>query len=214
MYSELYEYLILNRQLSVPGIGTFFLERKPAETDLSHRQINAAAYTISLKHNNATPNKKFFYWLAEKMNISFPEAIVKFNGFSYDLKNQVMSGNKVVWDKVGTLSKWLTNEIRFEPDLKDQHLDPPVSATKIIREKAEHTVRVGEEEKTSAEMSELLSEEKMSGSYWWAPALIAAILLIIVLAIYFSQQGVSASAVGNQQKLAPPKADSTYKILP
>ncbi|HLG41203.1 MAG TPA: hypothetical protein VI461_16095, partial [Chitinophagaceae bacterium] len=64
MYNELYEYLVLNRQLSVPGIGTFFLERKPAETDLSYRQINASAYTIVLKHSNATPAKKFFYWLA------------------------------------------------------------------------------------------------------------------------------------------------------
>ena len=214
MYSELYEYLILNKQLNVPGIGTFFLERKPAETDLSYRQINSSAYTIALKHNNATPAKKFFYWLAEKLNISYHEAIMRFNSFAYDLKNEVMSGNKVVWMNVGTLSKWVTADVRFESALKDFYPDPPVSATKIIREKAEHTVRVGEEERTSAEMSELLSEEEdIPVSHWWGPALIAAIILVIIIVIYFSQQGLSSSSAGNQQKLSPQKAAPTYKVL-
>src|ERR1041384_3401382 len=55
MYSDLYEYLVLNKRLSVPGIGTFLLERRPAVTDLTHRQINSPAYTISLDHSNETP---------------------------------------------------------------------------------------------------------------------------------------------------------------
>ncbi|MEI9912027.1 MAG: hypothetical protein WDO71_21700 [Bacteroidota bacterium] len=40
MYQELYAYLILHRQLNVPGIGTFLVERKPAETEFTHKQIN------------------------------------------------------------------------------------------------------------------------------------------------------------------------------
>src|SRR5436190_16054561 len=88
MYSDLYEYLVLNKRLSVPGVGTFLLERKPAATDLTHRQINSPAYTISLDHGNETPAKKLFYWLADKLNIHYHEAIVRFNGFAYDLKNQ------------------------------------------------------------------------------------------------------------------------------
>src|ERR1044071_2341984 len=143
MYSDLYEYLVLNKRLSVPGIGTFLLERKPAVTDLTHRQINSPAYTISLDHSNETPAKKLFYWLADKLNIHYHEAIVRFNGFAYDLKNQVSSGNKISWDNIGTLSKGMSGEIRFEPALKDHRFDSPVSAARIIREKAVHNIRVG-----------------------------------------------------------------------
>jgi hypothetical protein len=213
MYSDLYEYLILNKRLSVPGIGTILLERKPATTDLTHRQINPPAYTISLHHTNETPGKKFFYWLAGKLNIHYHEAIVRFNGFAYDLKNQVSAGDKISWDNVGTLSKGMSGEIRFESALNEYYFDRPVSAARIIREKAVHNIRVGEDEKTSAEMTEWLHPEEKRSPYWWAPALIAAIILLILMGLYFSQQGMKLSSAANQQMLSPQKGISTYTIL-
>jgi hypothetical protein len=213
MYTDLYEYLILNKRLSVPGIGTFLLERKPAATDLTHRQISPPAYTIRLDHSNQTPAKKFFYWLAGKLNVHYHEAIVRFNGFAYDLKNQVSSGNKICWDNVGTLSKGMSGEVKFESALKEYHYDPPVSAARLTREKAVHTLRVGEEEKTSEEMTEWLHPEEKQPSYWWASAVIAAIIVLISMGLYFSQQGINLSSAANQQKLSPQKGSSTYTIL-
>ncbi len=213
MYKDLYEYLILNKQLNVPGIGTFLLERKPAGTDVVHRQISAPAYTISLLPNSGTPTKRFFYWLAGRLNVHYHEAIVRFNGFTYELKNHVLTGNNVTWDHVGTLSKGMSGEIRFDSSLKEHDFDPPVSATRIIREKAVHTVRVGEEEKTSAEMSEWLHPEEQKKTFWWAPALIVAILLVIIFGIYFSQRGINQSSAGNQQVLSPQKSGDPHPIV-
>jgi hypothetical protein len=210
MYYDLYEYLVINKKLNVPGIGTFLLERKPAETDFTHREINPPAYSISLHHSSEIPAKKFFYWLAEKLHIHYHEAIVQFNGFTFDLKNQLAAGNKISWENVGILSKGMAGEVRFESALKEYFFDPPVSAARIIREKALHNVRVGEDDKTSAEMTEWLHPEEKTKSYWWVPALIAGILLVIFLVIYFSQQGVSQSSTGNQQLLSPEKSGATY----
>jgi hypothetical protein len=139
---------------------------------------------------------------------------MQFNSFAIDLKNQLIAGHKVEWANVGTLSKWITHEIRFESAVQSQQLDPPVSATKIIRDKAEHIVRVGEEEKTSTEMSELLNESGAAPSHWWAIPLIVGIVLIIILGIYFSQQGISSQSTGTQQRLNPATSDSTYKLQP
>src|ERR1043165_5219168 len=126
MYRDLYEYLILNKQLNVPGIGTFLLERKPAGTDVVHRQISPPVFTISLRPDNGTPLKRFFYWLSDRLNIHFHEANVRFNDFTYDLKTQVMSGQKVTWENVGVFSKSISGDIKFDAILKEHSFDPPV----------------------------------------------------------------------------------------
>jgi hypothetical protein len=210
MYQHLYEYLILNKQLNVPGIGTFLLERKPAGTDVIHRQISPPVYTISLMPNNGTPTKRFFYWLAGRLKVHYHEAIVRFNGFTYELKNEILSGNNIAWDHVGTLTKGMSGEIKFESSLSDHNFDPPVSAARIIREKAIHTVRVGEEERTSVEMTEWLHPENENKTRWWMPALVAAIALLVVIGIYFAQKNTGGT--GNQQKLSPQKAADAYTI--
>lgn len=214
MYQDLYEYLILYKQLNIPGVGTLLLERKPAETEFTHKQINPPAYSISLQQGNSAPLKFFFNWLSDKLNISYHEAIIKFNGFAIDLKNQVLSGDKVMWNDVGMLSKGIAGEIKFEPALKENRFDPPVSAVRVIREKAVHNVRVGEQEKTSVEMAEWLNPADEGRSYWWAPALIAAVLLTIFTGIYFSQKGLKASSASNQKYLSPKELQATYKTLP
>ena len=62
----------------------------------------------------------------------------------------------------------------------------PVPAVKVIREHAEHTVRVGEQEKTSSEMIEMLAPVEESGkTHWWGIALIVGLLAFIFIALYF-----------------------------
>lgn len=210
MYHDLYEYLVLHRQLSIPGFGTFLLERKPAGTDITHRQINPPVFSITLDQSRETPAKKFFYWMADRLHIHYHEAIVRFNSFCYDLKQHILAGNTVTWNNVGTFTKGISGEIRFDPSVTDRRFDPPVSATRMIREKAVHTVRVGEQEKTSVEMSEWLHPEEGRKSYWWTPALIAGIILVIFIIIYLLQNGLSPSAAANQQSASPQTAEPSY----
>jgi hypothetical protein len=214
MYDELYEYFSFYKQLNVPGIGIFLLERRPAEADFTSRVINPPAYTIILRSDNTTPGKKFFYWLADKLNISYTDAVVRFNDFIFDIKNQVLSGTKITWMGIGTLSKGMAGEIKFEAAVKDHSFESPVRAVKIIRIKAEHAVRVGEEQRTSTEMVEWLSGTKEKISHWRGIALIIAILSIVFIAFYFFQHGLNTSSSANQQKLSPQKESTTHTTLP
>ncbi len=59
MYGELYQYLVLHKQLNIPGIGTFLVERKPADIDFVNKVVNPPAYTVALHHGNATTSKKY-----------------------------------------------------------------------------------------------------------------------------------------------------------
>jgi len=212
MFGELYQYLVLHKQLNIPGIGTFLVERKPADIDFVSKIAYPPAYSISLHHGNVTASKKIFSWLSDVFNISERDALSRFNDFAFELRDKVMAGDKLQWDGVGVLSKGLAGEIRFDASLKGMSIGEPIPANKVIRENAQHIVRVGEDEKTSTEMMERLNPVKEKRSYWWAAALIIGLLACVFIAWYFSTRGLNTGSAGNQQKLEPQKESSTYKL--
>jgi hypothetical protein len=212
MYGELYQYLVLHKQLNIPGIGTFQVERIPADIDFIGKVVNPPAYTVALHHGNTTASKKVFSWLSDVFDISERDALSRFNDFAFELRDKVMAGDKLQWDGVGVLSKGLAGEIRFDASLKGMSIGDPVPANKVIRENAQHTVRVGEDQKTSGEMMERLVPTEEKRSYWWAAALVLGLLALFFLAWYFSSRRSDSSPTGNQQKLEPQKEQATYKL--
>lgn len=204
MYRELYQYLILNKQLNLPGIGTFSVEKKPADFDIADKMVKSPAYTITMLTASNIPPKNFFTWLSSRLSVSEREAVIRFNDFLFDLKNQLSSGKKLEWSGVGTLSKGLAGDIRFETQVKDHSPATSVPAIKVLRENAQHTIRVGEQEKSSVEMKEILHHtEGRKGSWWWPVALVLLVLSIIFIGYYFSTHGLNSSAAANQQKVMP-----------
>jgi hypothetical protein len=214
MYGELYQYLILHKQLNIPGVGTFQLERKPADIDFANRVVNPPAYSIALHHGNTSPSKNVFSWLSSELNISENDASARFNDFALDIKDKVFAGEKLHWNGVGVLSKGMAGEIRFEASLKDLKAGTPVPAIKVVRENAAHSILVGEKEKMSTDMPEILVPSTKTKVHWWGLAVIAILLAAIFLAIYFSSNGLSTSSAGNQQSLEPQKQSPTHQQAP
>jgi nucleoid DNA-binding protein len=214
MYEELYQYLIQHKSLVMPGIGTFSLERKPAEIDFLNKRMNPPSYTVALQPTVVQASKNFFDWLANALHIPGSDADNKFNDFVVDVKNRISAGDIINWNGVGTLSKGLRGEVKFIPSVTDFVLERPVVAEKVIREKSEHMVRVGEDERTSTQMTEMLNQPDEKKSYWWAYALAIALLAIMFIGWYVSEHGVDISSTANSQKLVPQEAGTTYQTLP
>jgi len=213
MYPELYQYFLLHKQLPVPGIGTFLVERKPAQIDFPNKQLLPPLYTIALKAAAPVPSGTFFNWLGSALGISQMDAVIRFNDFVFDLKKQVEKGHTVNWSGVGSIKKGLAGEIKFTPH-EIAVSEQPVPAVKVLREKAEHTVRVGEDERTSVEMEEMLAKPEEKRSNWWALALVLGLLAIIFIGWYFSEHGVEISSAANSKKLTPAEAaPASYKEL-
>lgn len=201
MYQPLYEYLVLQKSLSLPGIGTFVLERKPADFNFANKEINPPSYSIALKPADDTePQKGFFNWLASALHTTELDAVMQFNQFNAELRNKLYAGTRFEWKGIGTLSKSPGGEILLEasPAVAE---GPVLTANRVIREKAEHYVRVGEQEKTSEEMRELLSSTAVKRNYWKIAAISILILSIAFIAWYLYRNGISVTSFGNQQKL-------------
>lgn len=214
MYDKLYQYLLQHKELPVPGIGTFLLERKPAEGDFTNKQIKAPSYSIALQAASHIPGKEFFNWLAGALGITDREAIFRFNDFAFDMRKQISDGAVINWNGVGTLNKGLGGDVKFVSSVAGMIFEGPVTAEKVIRERAEHMIRVGEDEKTSVEMTEMLNNKVETKSYWWAYALAVGLLATVFIGWYLSENGMAVSSIANGQKLVPLETPAaTYRII-
>ena len=214
MYSPLYQYFIQYKELSLPGIGTFLLERKPAEMDFPNRKIDPPVYSIALQPGGQVPAPHFFNWLSLNMGISNREAIFRFNDFAFEMKRLLSEGALINWNGMGTLNRGLGGDVKFIPSAARLVFERPVTAAKVIRERAEHMVRVGDDEKTSAEMTAMLNQEEEKRSYWWAYALAVGILSIAFIGWHISKQGTDIHAIMSTEKLVPAETGATYQVLP
>jgi hypothetical protein len=140
------------------------------------------------------------------------DAIIRFNDFVFDLKKQVNDGNIIEWHAVGAISKGLAGETKFDPAIRPA-LEKPVVAEKVIREISEHMVRVGEDQKTSAEMQEMLNLPETKRSRWWIAALVAGLLALFFIGWHFYEHGIDVSSTTNNMKLVPMEATAPYQTL-
>jgi hypothetical protein len=212
MYSDLYRYLLRYNELPVPGVGTFTVERRPAILDFPSKQIYGPVYSIHFNPDSYLPGKHFFNWLSHVRNITDREAVFHFNDFAFDMKRDLEEGKRIVWNGVGEIKKEINGDITLLPS--DVLMEEPLVAEKIIRTGVSHKVRVGEEEKSSSQMSELLAKDEGRKVYWWILPVTIGILALMFIGWYLSENGLEIFSVSNNAKLVPDETPSiNYKIL-
>lgn len=197
MQDTLYEFLIINKQLSLPGIGTISLKQNSSQLDFSNKQLNSPSYYFVLDHENDTPSKKLFDWLASSKGVSEWDAIKSVNDFSFSLKNSISQVGQANWEGVGILKRDKNGNLKLDPGTITLQTEQPVHAEKVIRDKFEHTVLVGEREKSSVEMAEYFAGNAPKKNYAWIIAVVLTILAFMFIGWYFSQKGFNPSAAGN-----------------
>jgi len=204
MYDTLYRYLIFNKQVSLPGLGTISLQRNAARHSIADKIFTAPEYSFVIDNSNDRPSKNLFDWLSLVLGVSEWDAVRMVNDFSFDLKNNISSGSAVKWDNVGVLHRDETGCIVLDPFIFDLDNEEPVVAEKVIRQKAEHTMLVGERERTSSEMEVILLTDtgKEKHREWgWVIAIVLVVLSVMFIGLYFSEKGLMPSSSGNQVKV-------------
>jgi hypothetical protein len=200
MYQQLYRYLIQHQQLQLPGIGTLSIQQADAVVNVVDHSITAGTYQVKLhKDNTITVPVKLYNWVAGVFNITEREAIVKYNDFVFDLQRQLQQGATINWQQVGVLSGGLAGDIKFDSAVKQFTTGHAVTAHKVKRDQALHTLRVGEQEKTSAEMIEMLAPQTAPRDTWMIVAYILVGLSLAFVIWYLATQ----HSIGNQTSLFP-----------
>jgi hypothetical protein len=203
MFEVLNSYLFQHKSISIPGLGTIFLETLPASGDIGNKHILPPVYHFRFDKYFDAPDKDFFSYLASEKNIPDYEAIKWYNEFSYDLRNRIKQEEKVKWDDVGVLRKDYAGNIIFESASGAPRFLKPVPANAVTRKDAQHHLLVGDKETNNYEMNEWLhpGQESKKKDIWWIYALLMAVGVFIVLLVHFFSNNGQASPLGNQQKL-------------
>lgn len=202
MIATLYSYLLQHKSLSIPGLGTIFIERVPAQSDFVNKQLLPPSYHYRFDKYFDAPDKDFFTYLALKKNLADYEAIRWYNEWAYELRNKIRTDNPVALDKIGTLRKDFSGDIVFEPERILPAYLAPVPAHRVIRTHATHTVLVGDREVLNSEASGYIEEETVvERESWWIYALVIVAISLIILFFHFYKNGMGTDAVGNQRLL-------------
>ena len=118
------------------------------------------------------------------------------------------------WHGVGIFQQGQDGMVKFEPQPIHVVYEKPVGAEKVIRENAAHQVRVGEDYRTSAQMTEMLfTEDAPRKRNWWLLPLILIILAFLLTAWYFSSRGFKIGSTGLQQNIEVEQPVTLHKQI-
>jgi len=183
MQNLLHSYLLQYKRLSIPGVGLFTVEHVPARLDFPNKTLHPPLPVIRFSHDGIATDKQLFKYLSRQFSLNETEAIRYFNDFAFDFKNDITNNGEAILPGIGKITKTFANAYSFQPAVLLGGYFPDLKVERVIRENAEHTIRVGEDEKTSTQMHELLAEEPKK-DLWWIYALILGAVGIGVIVYY------------------------------
>jgi hypothetical protein len=223
MNNVLVSYLLQHKSISIPGLGSMYIERIPAQTDFVNRRILPPDYHFRFDKYFDAPDKDFFTYLAKQQNIADYEAIKWYNEWAYELRSKLREGQVIEWAGIGTLKKDISGEIIFESAGRIPSLQEPTPANRVIHTHTQHTMLVGDQEVTRkitnteantavSDDNNVASNEEQVPDYppypeeppkkrWWIFALVIAAVALTVIFMRVYKNGLTTSAAGNQQRI-------------
>jgi len=194
-------YLLQKSSVSIPGLGTIYVERSPARSDFINRQVLPPSYHFRFDKYFDAPGKDFFTFIAARKNIEDYEAIKLYNEWAHSLRNHLSTDQSSTLEGIGVLRRNESGDVIFEPENPTNLLSVPVPAERIVRSNAKHTMLVGDREISNVEMTDYLHDEvHKEKTSWWIYALIISALALTAILFHFFRR-TNVSPFGNHQTI-------------
>lgn len=176
------------------------MERIPAQIDVPGRHIIPPA-TLLTFHAGSANAEELINWLASKWGHDQQEAELKYTQFIKNWQAALKQDQLVVWKGLGTWQVNVEQVLSFQPEMYPAYEGLPVAAEKVLRENAEHQVRVGEEHRSSIEMTALLNakSKKVTLDLWLGGAALFIVIAFWILQLW--HQPVTPTTFSNPRKV-------------
>lgn len=181
------------------------MKRIAAQLDISERQVIAPASSLEFNtHVAVNDNGEFIAWAANKLGLAPQQTEVQYHQFIKDWLFALQQEKTVSWKGLGV---WQVNEgqtISFTPESNPAFEGLPVRAEKLISKNSTHQIRVGENQRSSVEMTALLTakNKKVSIDLWLGTTVL--VLLIAFWCFYFFHYSLTPEIIANPRKIVEP----------
>lgn len=99
----------------IPGFGAFLAHRTSAYHDMEKNVFSPPKKRISFNAQLKENDGLLADYVAKAENLSYSEALAKVQVYAYSLETRILNGETILLDKIGSLSKNETSQIKFEP---------------------------------------------------------------------------------------------------
>jgi nucleoid DNA-binding protein len=209
----LYKYLILNGSMSIPDFGSFEVYTHHALNDFPSKKLLPPKQSIRFKteiNQNFTP---LINYLQTRINATEDHIVRLLSDFSDQLKKKIYNEEKVDWDGIGSLITSPNGEINILSKSHQAEYYVEKGYTQVLRENNQHSVLVGDEEKTNTEMIAFFEEKKEENKFtsWIYMSIFMLILSVAFLFIRLSMGNFSILDARHAPiKMSYPS--NTYKV--
>jgi hypothetical protein len=195
VFEILTRYLHQNGQLYIPYIGSFEVVEQSARLEFAERLLYPPAFEVRYSEEGHLHDTQVDY-LREEWETDSTTADMRLQQFGRQLKEQLGRGS-LTWPGLGIL-QYRQNRIAFEAT--PLVTLTPVEAHKVIREHAQHTVLIGEQEVQSGDVAGYIHDSARKRSVLVIIGWILLGLAILFLVYYFYKEGFNPESSGSRQK--------------
>jgi len=209
----LYKYLILNGSMSIPDFGSFEVYTHHALNDFPSKKLLPPKQSIRFKkeiNQNFAPLIKY---LQTRINATEDHIVRLLSDFSAQLKKKIYTEEKVDWDGIGSLITSPNGEINIlsKSDQADYYEEKGYK--QVLRENNQHSVLVGDEEKTNTEMIEFFEVKKKENKFTsWIYMLIFMFILSIACLFMRLSMGNFSILDARHAPIKMSYPSNTYKV--
>jgi nucleoid DNA-binding protein len=193
MVQLLYKYLIINKHVTLPGVGVFYIQRQPAKHDYANKLFTSPNFHIEFNASNELPDKRFYEFVSKERGLNEAEAAKNLHAFSNRLTEEVKANRTVELPGIGMLKINASGQLTFESTNILTTYFPPTVAETVLNEKSQSAVSIKNGTKTPKEtilLNESLEEEEVKSKiYWWVYAIILALLGAGAIGYYYYING-------------------------
>lgn len=206
----LQKYLFQYKNLVLEGMGTIRIKPVGALLDFPNRQLHAPAVELvfSTQEQSAA---HLYHWLAKELQCSPFDAREQVHQLTNRFQADLSKHQQAMWPFLGSFERNADGSIGFSSLWKPVSA-VPVEAERVIRSGASHTIRVGEEMRTNAEMEQLIqTRNRSTRAYWWVAALVLFFVSVAAIIVFVSDHKMHWLRQSNYHPIEVKDAPLQYK---
>ncbi len=186
MYPLVYKYLVLNRKVSVPGIGNFLIASTPAHF-VDENKLQPPVSHIQFRSETALADRAFYEFVAHEMHIDEIDAIKSFHEFAYELKGNASYADGLQFPGIGTLKKQPNGSFAFEEEKASIELYSPLSiaVTAPVEKIVANEIHTIEPDFSNVEL-EAVDAAEQPKDLWWVYAIIIGLVGVAAIIYYYA----------------------------